>query len=157
VVHADGEPDRSFHREIARRGAWVEFDGIGWRPIAEHVELILDFLEQCGPDRLLLSHDAGWYWVGEPNDGRQRPFTPLADELLPALAARGVAPAVLEQLVRENPARAFSVTSDEDRQRRSLTSLVTCDAGYDYAGGVWDRTGGPVEAHLEALVLKSGG
>lgn len=113
VVHADGEPDRSFHREIARRGAWVEFDGIGWRPIVEHVELIIEFLEQCGPDRLLLSHDAGWYWVGEPNGGQQRPFMPLAAELLPALAARGVPPAVLEQLVRENPARAFSVTSNE--------------------------------------------
>jgi phosphotriesterase-related protein len=109
VVHADGEPDPSFHREIARRGAWVEFDGIGWRPLAEHVELILDHLDQCGPDRLLLSHDAGWYWVGEPDGGQQRPFTPLAGELLPALAARGVAPAVLDQLVRENPARAFAV------------------------------------------------
>src|SRR6266849_3945340 len=35
--------------------------------------------------------------------------------------------------------------------------LRTCDAGYDYAGGVWDRTGGPAEAHLEALVIKTGG
>jgi SAM-dependent methyltransferase len=35
--------------------------------------------------------------------------------------------------------------------------LRTCDYGYDYAGGVWDRTGGPAEAHLEALVQKMGG
>jgi SAM-dependent methyltransferase len=32
--------------------------------------------------------------------------------------------------------------------------LRTCDAGYDYSRGVWDRTGGSVEAHLEALVEK---
>jgi SAM-dependent methyltransferase len=32
--------------------------------------------------------------------------------------------------------------------------LRTCDDGYDYSGGVWDRTGGPGEAHIEALVLK---
>ena len=32
--------------------------------------------------------------------------------------------------------------------------LRTCDDGYDYGGGVWDRTGGPVEAHIEALVCK---
>jgi SAM-dependent methyltransferase len=34
--------------------------------------------------------------------------------------------------------------------------LRTCDAGYDYSGGVWDRTHGPAEAHLEALVQKLG-
>lgn len=32
--------------------------------------------------------------------------------------------------------------------------LRTCDYGYDYGGGVWDRTGSPAEAHLEALVQK---
>lgn len=108
VVHADGEPDRSFHAEIARRGAWVEFDGIGGRPIAEHVDLIMDFLDRCGPDRLLLSHDAGWYWVGEPGGGQQRGFTPILAELFPALRARGVPESVLQQLVVDNPARAFS-------------------------------------------------
>lgn len=32
--------------------------------------------------------------------------------------------------------------------------LRTCDFGYDYSGGVWDRTHGPAEAQLEALVQK---
>jgi SAM-dependent methyltransferase len=32
-----------------------------------------------------------------------------------------------------------------------------CDAGYDYSGGVWDRTGGAAEAHIEALVEKRKG
>jgi phosphotriesterase-related protein len=109
VVHADGEPDRGFHREIARRGAWVEFDGVGSRPVAEHVDLITDFLGHCGPDRLLLSHDAGWYWVGEPGGGQQRGFTAILDELVPALHARGITDAVLEQILRDNPARAYTV------------------------------------------------
>lgn len=34
--------------------------------------------------------------------------------------------------------------------------LRTCDAGYDYTGGVWDRTAGPVEVHIEALLQKHG-
>ena len=29
-----------------------------------------------------------------------------------------------------------------------------CDAGYDYSPGVWDRTGGPAEAHIEVLLQK---
>lgn len=38
----------------------------------------------------------------------------------------------------------------------SILWIKTCDAGYDYAGGEWDRTHGPAEAALEALVLKTG-
>jgi predicted metal-dependent phosphotriesterase family hydrolase len=109
VVHADGERDREFHRRIARRGAWVEFDGVGWRPIQEHVDLILAFLEQNGPDRLLISHDAGWYNVGEPNGGQQKPFTPIQAELLPALRDRGVKEEVLRQLLTTNSARAYTI------------------------------------------------
>lgn len=33
--------------------------------------------------------------------------------------------------------------------------IKTCDAGYDHTGGVWDRTHGPAEAHIEALVQKT--
>jgi SAM-dependent methyltransferase len=32
--------------------------------------------------------------------------------------------------------------------------LRVCDDAYDYTGGIWDRTGGPAEAHIEACVLK---
>ncbi len=32
--------------------------------------------------------------------------------------------------------------------------LRTCDQGYDHSPGVWDRTGGPAEAHLELLLRK---
>ena len=73
------------------------------------MDLILTFLERSGPDHLLLSHDAGWYWVGEPGGGRQRGFTAIAAELVPALRARGVPDAVLHQLVVENPTLAFAV------------------------------------------------
>jgi SAM-dependent methyltransferase len=32
--------------------------------------------------------------------------------------------------------------------------IKTCDDGYDYSGGVWDRTHGAAEAAIEALVRK---
>jgi phosphotriesterase-related protein len=110
VVHTDAEPDRAFHLAICDRGAWVEYDGVGGRPLDEHVELITWFLRERGPERLLLSHDAGWYWVGEPNGGAQRDFNTLTDALFPALRARGVAAATLHRILVENPARAFAVT-----------------------------------------------
>jgi phosphotriesterase-related protein len=109
VVHADGEKDPKYHAEIARRGAWVEFDGVGGRPIPEHVSMIMEFLEKNGPDHLLLSHDAGWYNVGEPKGGKQRDFTAIVDDLLPALRARGITDTVLRQLLTDNPRRAYTL------------------------------------------------
>lgn len=32
--------------------------------------------------------------------------------------------------------------------------LRRLDTGYDYSGGIWDRTAGPAEAHIEALLRK---
>jgi SAM-dependent methyltransferase len=32
--------------------------------------------------------------------------------------------------------------------------MRTCDYGYDHEPAVWDRTGGPAEAHIELLVRK---
>lgn len=109
VVHTDAIEDRSVHLELWDRGAWIEYDAIGWKPVEWHAELVGWFLEQRGPERLLLSHDAGWYWAGEPDGGTQKPFTPLVGALLPLLRERGVPEEALHQLVVVNPARAFAV------------------------------------------------
>lgn len=107
-VHADAEPDRKYHVEIARAGGWVEYDAVGWRPIADHVQLITQFLAEGLIDRLLISHDAGWYHVGEPRGGEIKPFTPIFTQLLPALEKEGLTTAQRRQLLIENPARAFA-------------------------------------------------
>jgi predicted metal-dependent phosphotriesterase family hydrolase len=109
VVHSDAIEERDYHLKIWDRGAWVEYDAVGWKPVAWHAELVTWFLARRGADRLLLSHDGGWYWAGEPNGGEQKPFTPLVRELLPELRRRGVSEAALRQVTVENPARAFAV------------------------------------------------
>jgi phosphotriesterase-related protein len=108
VVHSDAIEDRAVHTKLRDRGTWVEYDGIGWRPLEQHLELILWHLGERGPDRLLLSHDAGWYWAGEPGGGEQKPFTPLFATLLPMLRARRVPEATLHRLTVTNPALAFA-------------------------------------------------
>lgn len=105
-VHADGEPDQSLHRQVAERGAWVEYDGIGWRDVQEHVNLILPMLEKHS-DRLLISMDSGWYWVGEPNGGKIRDFNVMSDKMMPELKKAGVSEAMIRKLTVENPAKAF--------------------------------------------------
>ncbi len=111
VVHADAIPDEQIHEKLAMEGAWIEYDAIGSRPINEHVKLISSIVRKGLVDRLLLSHDAGWYWVGEPDGGKDkiRPYTALMDDLLPALKSVGINETVLKKLLIDNPRKAFAV------------------------------------------------
>lgn len=111
IVHADAILDEQVHERLAREGAWVEYDAIGAKPISEHVRLITAMVRKGLGDRLLLSHDAGWYWVGEPEGGKDkiRPYTALMDELIPALKNAGMDESVLKKLLIDNPREAFTV------------------------------------------------
>ena len=88
-------------------GDW--YDAVGWRPIMEHVKLITAFLAEGLAERLLVSHDAGWYHVGEKNGGDIKPFTPIWDELLPALEREGMKPEMRRQLFITNPCKAYTI------------------------------------------------
>ncbi len=107
-VHAHNERDETFHARAAKRGAWVEFDGISPTSVGRHVELVQHMKAQGLLDRVLLSHDAGWYRVGEPGGGRFRPYDTLFTEFLPALKSAGFGEADVTQLIVTNPHTALS-------------------------------------------------
>jgi phosphotriesterase-related protein len=108
-VHAQVEADGRLHREAAERGAWVEFDGLGPGTVADHVALV-DSLRRAGHlERVLVSHDGGWYHVGEPEGGPFRGYETLVDAFVPALRAAGWTEGEVEQLTRRNPAAAFTL------------------------------------------------
>lgn len=111
IVHADSITDLKVHFKLAEKGAWVEYDAIGRKPIEFHVRLIIAMAQKGYIHRLLLSHDAGWYQVGEPEGGREkiRPYTVIADRLIPALKAAGFNDEMLHRLLVINPRRAFAV------------------------------------------------
>jgi len=108
-VHAQAEQDGTRHAEAARRGAWVEFDGLHPDRVEQHVEQVSFMKNQGLLHRTLVSHDAGWYHVGEPGGGTFRPYSTLFDDFLPALRRTGFTDAEIQRLVVTNPAEAFSV------------------------------------------------
>ena len=116
-VHAQNEEDRQIHDRAAREGAWVEFDGVGWGPLDTHVDAVVDMADRGHLGRILVSQDAGWYHVGEPEGGTYRPHTLLFEEFVPALRARGLSTDQVRTLLIDNPARAFAI-----RVRPSTTS-----------------------------------
>ena len=109
-IHTQAEPDFDLHVEIARRGAWIEYDAIGSDHVSddyflEHIQRVLD--AGLG-DHLLLSHDRGWYDPAQPGGGTPKPFTYLSETFLPKLRQAGVDEATLRLLTQSNPFRAFA-------------------------------------------------
>ena len=58
--------------------------------------------------RLLLSHDRGWYDPSQPHGGAQQPFDYLPLAFLPKLRSAGLDDAAIDQLTRANPFNAFA-------------------------------------------------
>ena len=111
-VHAQNEEDMEKMRAVARRGAWIEFDGVGKGSEEKHAIPLLAMLESGYENQLLLSQDAGWYRVGEEPGGAKKAFTFLVDDFLPLMKAKGVTTQTLDMITVDNPASAFCVKSE---------------------------------------------
>ena len=107
-VHAHNERDTSFHTRAAGAGAWVEFDGLSDTSVERHLELVRQMKAEGLLGRVLVSHDAGWFHVGEPGGGRFRPFDTLFTKFIPALTKAGWTKKEVGQLLVENPRRALT-------------------------------------------------
>ncbi|MGH9895806.1 MAG: phosphotriesterase family protein, partial [bacterium] len=88
-VHAQSEPDKALHGQVAERRAWVEFDGVSPASIPQHVEFVTNLKTGGLLGRVLISHDAGWYAVGEPRGGKFRNYETVFRRILPALMDAG--------------------------------------------------------------------
>jgi phosphotriesterase-related protein len=109
-IHAQAEPDAGLHLEVARRGAWIEYDAIGSDEFDDgsFVERILRALEAGLGDRLLLSQDRGMYDAAQLHGGTPRPYTYLSERFLPALSDAGVSADEIATLTQRNPFTAFA-------------------------------------------------
>jgi len=107
-VHAQNETDAAVHAQVARRGAWVAFDGVSAQSLDRHLSLVLAMRAARLLDRVLVSHDAGWYHVGEPDGGTYRPHDVIFTDLLPALRRHGLTADEIARLMVENPRKALA-------------------------------------------------
>jgi phosphotriesterase-related protein len=107
-IHTQAEKDFGLNLAVAERGAWIEYDNIGYVDDGELIPLILKILAAGRGDQLLLSHDMGWYDPAKPGGGTPRPYTHLSQVMLPKLRAAGVDGATIVQLTHTNPFDAFA-------------------------------------------------
>jgi phosphotriesterase-related protein len=109
-IHAQSDT-YELNLEIAQRGAWIEYDGIGnqeWVPDDEYIQRIQRLLDAGYGGQVLLSHDRGWYDPGQPNGGIPKPFTYITNTFVPKLRAAGIDDATIRQLTQGNPFNAFA-------------------------------------------------
>jgi len=108
-IHAHREADVAMHHELGRRGIWLEYDGIGEPGTDElFVDLIFRGLDAGLRDRILLSHDRGWYDPAHSGGGTPLPYTYLTERFLPLLSDAGIDDATINRLTRLNPFAAFA-------------------------------------------------
>lgn len=107
-VHAQNARDADI-LVAAGQGAWVSFDGLRPETLPRHLDLCRLLRDEGRLDRVLLSHDAGWYDPAKPEGGTFRGFDLLFTQFVPALKKIGFSDADVRQLLVENPARAFTV------------------------------------------------
>jgi phosphotriesterase-related protein len=111
-VHAQNEKDKQIHLQAARIGAWVEFDGISEADtdsIQRHIDFLIYMKEQHFLHKVLISHDAGWYHVGEPDGGIFRGYTALFETFIPALKKEGFTDRNIRQLLVDNPRESLAI------------------------------------------------
>lgn len=108
-IHAHREPDLTIHHELGRRGAWLEYDGIG-DPAEDRVfiDLVMRALDAGLEGRLLLSQDRGWYDPAQPGGGTPKPFTYLPEVFLPKLVDAAIGDDTVDRLMHRNPFEAFA-------------------------------------------------
>jgi len=113
-THAQSEENKSFHISAAKRGAYISIDAIGsgWVPDEAMLEYTLALIEAGHTDKILLSHDAGWYDpsqpTGKPEGDGIRGYTALFKRFIPEMIKRGVPEETINHIIIQNPAQAFA-------------------------------------------------
>jgi phosphotriesterase-related protein len=110
-VHAQAESETVYHKVLAQRGAYIEFDSVGSSDAEDEkiLKLIRGLLAAGFENNILLSQDAGWYNPGQPEGGKKRGYTSLTKKFLPKMKSAGFTEAMIEKITRENPFNAFAV------------------------------------------------
>jgi len=100
----------------AEMGSWISLDNVSLEreagseyDVAWYADRIQNLKEAGYLDRVLISHDAGWYKPGEENGGTFRGFTGIFTALIPAMEKKEFSPKEINLLLEINPRNAFSI------------------------------------------------
>ncbi len=108
-VHAQNEKDLDIHIRLAKAGAWISFDGLNDNNTPAYIHFLKTMKQEKCLHRTLISHDAGWYHVGEKDGGSYRPHTTVFSSFIPLLLENGFTQQDIDQVFITNPFRTLAV------------------------------------------------
>jgi 5-phospho-D-xylono-1,4-lactonase len=116
LSHMDRNPDLALHREIARTGAFLEYDGPGrvkYFPESTLIALMRGMFEANLGGQVLLGGDNARrsYWKAY-GGGPGIAYT--LERFVPRLRSEGFTQTEIDQVLIRNPARAFAFASTPD-------------------------------------------
>lgn len=112
-VHAQGGSLEG-NIKAAEMGTWISLDNLNLNrkqgsefDLAWYADRIQNLREAGYLNRVLISHDAGWYKPEEEKGGTFRGFTGIFTALIPALRERGFSQDDINQILEINTRNAF--------------------------------------------------
>jgi phosphotriesterase-related protein len=108
-VHALNEKDTLNIIRAAQAGAWISLDKLNENSVGEHLNMIKILKQNNLLNKVLISHDAGWYDPAKKDGGTFRGYTTLFEKLIPALREEKFSEAEIQQIFITNPSKAFEV------------------------------------------------
>jgi phosphotriesterase-related protein len=117
-VHAQNESEWDHFVKAAQAGAWISLDGLNEKNITDYIHMLSHLKKEKCLDKILLSHDAGWYDPGKPEGGAFREYTVLFKQLIPALEQEGFEESEIIQLIQKNPEKAFTIGVKKFKKRQ---------------------------------------
>jgi phosphotriesterase-related protein len=99
--------------KAAKLGAWISLDNVNMNNLGKaggidwYVYVLTKLKEKRLLHKVLISHDAGWYNVGQEKGGNFRGYTDIFDHLIPALKNSGFSQKDIDMLLTRSPQKAY--------------------------------------------------
>ena len=106
VGHSDRNADLFYHLELLKRGAYVQFDGVGkvkYYPDSTRIELIKGIIDAGFEDKLLISGDMGRQSYLHSYGGGPG-FEFIIKKFIPRMQAEGISNEIIAKIFLKNPA-----------------------------------------------------
>ena len=107
VGHSDRNADPYYHLQLAKRGAYVQFDGVSkvkYYPDSVRVDLIRNLIDNGFEKQLLISADMGRQSYLQAYGGGPG-FAFIKTKFIPRLINEGFSEKTIDVIFKENPAR----------------------------------------------------
>jgi len=108
-VHAGNEKEITKLTEAAKMGAWISLDNLNDNNLDYTISVLKALRDKGYINKVLISHDAGWFDPGKTDGGDFRGFRTMFDKLIPSMKEEGFTGEEIEQVYVINPANAFSI------------------------------------------------